>query len=78
MLLTTGGGFLGFGNLMFPLWFVLLGGSFIFLDEGPSILYLVFPLFWVLWFIYDWQGFIITFVPIFANPTLFVCIMYSF
>jgi len=36
----------GFGNLMFPLWFVLLGGSFVFLDMGPSILFLVFPLFW--------------------------------
>jgi hypothetical protein len=43
---------------MFPLWFALLGGSFVFLDVGPSILFLVFPLFWVLWFIYDWQGFI--------------------
>ncbi len=30
---------------MFPhLWFPLLGGSFVFLDEGPSILFLVFPL----------------------------------
>ncbi len=27
---------------MFPLWFALLGGSFVFLDVGPSIL---FPLF---------------------------------
>jgi hypothetical protein len=27
---------------------------------SPSILFLVFPLFfWVVWFIYDWQGFII-------------------
>jgi hypothetical protein len=33
------------GNLMFPLWFALLGGSFffVFLDVGPSILFLVFP-----------------------------------
>jgi hypothetical protein len=30
--------------LMFPLWFVLLGGSFIFLDMGPSNLYLVLVL----------------------------------
>ncbi len=28
---------------MFPLWFALLGGSFVFLDMGPSILFLVFP-----------------------------------
>jgi len=49
----------GFGNLMFPLWFALLGGSFVFLDMGPSNLFLVFLPFWVLWFIYDWQGFII-------------------
>jgi len=50
----------GFKNLMFPLWFTLLGGSFVFLDMGPSILFLVFPLLWVLWFIYKWQGFIIS------------------
>ncbi len=49
----------GFRNLVFPMWFVLLGGSFVFLNVGPSTLFLVFPLFfWVLWFIYDWQGFI--------------------
>jgi hypothetical protein len=30
---------------MFPLWFTLLGGSFVFLDVGPSILFAVFPLF---------------------------------
>ncbi len=34
----------GFKNLMFPLWFTLLGGSFVFLDTGPSILFLAFPL----------------------------------
>ncbi len=28
------------------------------LGRGPSILFLVFPLFWVLWFISDFQGFI--------------------
>jgi len=27
---------------MFPLWFALLGGSFVFLDVGPSILFFVF------------------------------------
>jgi hypothetical protein len=43
---------------MFPLWFALLGGSFVFFEVGPSILFLVFPLFWVLWLIY--RGFIIT------------------
>jgi hypothetical protein len=32
------------------LWLALFGGSFVFLDVGPSILFLVFPLFWVLWF----------------------------
>ncbi len=53
----TGG---GLANLMFPLWFALLGGSFVFLVvASPSILFLVFPLFWVLWFIYGWQGYII-------------------
>jgi hypothetical protein len=26
---------------------------------GPSILFLVFPLFWLLWFLFDWHGFII-------------------
>jgi hypothetical protein len=30
---------------MFLLWFALLGGSFVFLDVGPSILFLCFPLF---------------------------------
>jgi hypothetical protein len=46
---------------MFPLWFALLGGSFVFFEVGPSILFLVFfPLFWVLWLIYSLQGFIIT------------------
>jgi hypothetical protein len=48
---------------MFPLWFALLGGgSFVLLDVGPSILFLVFPLFWVLWLIYSWQGFIILYI----------------
>ncbi len=32
----------GFRNLMFPLWFALIGGSFVFLDVGPSILFLLF------------------------------------
>jgi hypothetical protein len=45
--------------LMFPLWLALLSGSFVFLDMGPSILFLVFRLLWVLWFLFDWQGFII-------------------
>jgi hypothetical protein len=43
----------GFKNLVLLLWFVLLCGSFVFLNVGPSILFLVFSLFWVLWFIYD-------------------------
>jgi len=30
---------------MFLLWFALLGGSFVLLDMGPSILFLVFPLY---------------------------------
>jgi len=46
---------------MFPLWFARLGGSFVFLDVGPSH-FLVFRLFWVLWFNYGWQGFINSFV----------------
>ncbi len=44
---------------MFPFWFTLLGGSFVFLDVGPSNLFLVFPLFWLLWFLFHWHGFII-------------------
>jgi hypothetical protein len=31
-----------------------LSGYFVFLDVGPSILFFVLTLFWVLWFIYDW------------------------
>jgi hypothetical protein len=31
---------------MFTLWFAFLGGSFVFLDVGISILFLVFPFFW--------------------------------
>jgi len=38
----------GFGNLMFPLWFALLGGRFFSLGVSPSILFLVFP-FWGAW-----------------------------
>ncbi len=34
----------GFKKLMFPLWFALQGGSFVFLDVGPSISFLVSPL----------------------------------
>ncbi len=48
-----------FGNE--TLWFALLVGSFIFLDVGPFILFLVFPLFWVFWFIglaYQYNRFI--------------------
>jgi hypothetical protein len=41
------------GGLRTDIAFALLGGYFVFLDVGPSILFLVFPLFWVLWFIYD-------------------------
>jgi len=41
--------------VVWPLrWFFCLLGC-----VGPSILFLVFPLFWVLWFIFYWQGFII-------------------
>ncbi len=43
----------GFGNLVLPLWFALLGGSFVFLDVSPFILFFVFFLFWVLWFIFN-------------------------
>jgi hypothetical protein len=45
-------------KLQVPLQFALLGGSFVFLDVGPSILFLIFPLFRVLWIIYNWQSFI--------------------
>jgi hypothetical protein len=44
-------------GLMFPCG-LPLGGCFVFLEMGASILFFVFPLFWVLWFIYDWRGFI--------------------
>jgi len=33
----------GFGNLRFHLGFTLLGGSFVFLNVAPFILFLVFP-----------------------------------
>jgi hypothetical protein len=56
MLLVTGG---GFRNLMFPLWFTLLGDSFVFLNIGPSILFLIFP-FFLGALVHLWlQGFII-------------------
>jgi hypothetical protein len=41
--------------LIFPLWFTFLGGSFVFLDVGPSILFFVLPLFWGA-LIYLWLG----------------------
>jgi hypothetical protein len=37
---------------MFPLWFTLLGGSLVFMDMSPSILFLVFPFFGAL--VYLW------------------------
>jgi len=43
----------GSGTLMFHLGFALLDLFFGLLGHGPSILFLVFPLFWVLWFIFD-------------------------
>jgi hypothetical protein len=46
---------------MLPLWFAFLGGSFVFLNMNFVH---CFPHFWVLWFIYDLQGFaIITLTP---------------
>ncbi len=43
---------------MFPLWFTLLCGSFVFLDVGPSILFLLFTLFSGCFFKFViWQGF---------------------
>jgi hypothetical protein len=32
-------------NLMFPLWFALLGRSYVSLDVGPSTLFIIFPFF---------------------------------
>jgi hypothetical protein len=46
----------GFGNLIFPLWFVLIGGSFVFLNAVLSFCSLCSLSFWTLWFIYDWHG----------------------
>ncbi len=50
-----------FRNLMFPLRFVVrpLRWFFCLLGQGPSILFLVFTLFQVFWFIYDWQNFML-------------------
>jgi len=42
---ARGGGAAGFENLMFPLWFALLGDSFVFKNMSPFILFLVFSLF---------------------------------
>ncbi len=39
---------------MFPLWFTLLGGSFVFLDVDLSILFHVFPLFFGGVLVYLW------------------------
>jgi hypothetical protein len=36
---------------MFPEWFAILGGSYVFLDMGPSILLLVFSFFFVFFFL---------------------------
>jgi hypothetical protein len=45
---------------MFPLWFTLLGDSFVFFEHGSFHFVPCIPLFfWVLWFIYGWHGFII-------------------
>jgi hypothetical protein len=46
---------------MFPLRFTLLGGSFFcLLGHGSFHFVPCIPrFFWVLWFIFDWQGFII-------------------
>ncbi len=53
----------GFGNLMFPSWFILLGGSFVFLDVGPPILFLAFPPFLGCFGLFMiWQGFVNTLV----------------
>ncbi len=51
----------GFRNLVFPMWFILLGGSFVFFWMWVLLLCSLYspPLFFlVLWFSYDWQGFI--------------------
>ncbi len=55
MLLTTLGGFV---NLIFPLWFTFLGGSFVFLGCG-SFLFVPCISSSFFWFVYDWHGFII-------------------
>jgi hypothetical protein len=43
---------------MFFLWFAFFGGSFVFLNMGLTILFIVVPLFGCFGFFYDWQGFI--------------------
>jgi hypothetical protein len=43
---------------MFPLWFALLGGSFVFLEVGPSILFLVFLLYLGALVYFELAGFI--------------------
>jgi hypothetical protein len=54
----------GVGELDVPLVGALIGGLFVFLDIGISILFLVFPFFWVLCLIYGGQGFIIEKSPL--------------
>jgi hypothetical protein len=49
----------GFGNLIFPFWFVLIGGYSVFLNAVLSFCSLCSLSFWTLWFIYDWHGTII-------------------
>jgi hypothetical protein len=56
MLLVIGG---ELKNLIFPLQFAFLDGSFVFLDVGVlSFCSLYSPFLGVLWFSYGWQGFI--------------------
>ncbi len=43
---------------MFPLWFGVLSGSLSSWTWVLPFCSLYSPFFWVLWFIYDWQGFI--------------------
>jgi hypothetical protein len=46
------GNLMGFGNLMFPLWFALLGGSFVFLDMSPSFFVPCIPPFFLVLCVY--------------------------
>jgi hypothetical protein len=69
----------GVGELDVPVVGALVGRSFVFLDMGISILFLVFPFFffWVLCLIYGGQGFIIILFLVFPFFFWVLCLIYG-